>query len=256
LGRISVVRQPSNGNASVFSFGGVAERLLAWFDQHQRPLPWRKDRHPYRIWVSEVMLQQTQAATVAKYFGPFLKRFPTLRRLAAASEQDVLKAWEGMGYYRRARHLYQAARLVMRHHRGQLPRDAQEFGQLPGVGRYMCGAVLSQAYDARLPILEANSERVLCRLLGERRQPRSPAARRRLWRLATELLPGQRPGDFNQALMELGAVLCRPLKPQCDICPLASNCKAKAHRLQSRIPRKATSPKRVPEREVAIVVRR
>jgi A/G-specific adenine glycosylase len=161
-----------------------------------------------------------------------------------------------MGYYRRARHLHQAARLVMRNHGGQLPSDAREFERLPGVGRYMCGAVLSQAYDARLPILEANSERVLCRLVGERKQPRSPAARRRLWQVATALLPARRPGDFNQALMELGAILCRPLKPECDICPLAFGCKAKTQGLQSLIPRRAISPKRVLEREVAVVVRR
>lgn len=241
---------------STLSFAGLAGSLLAWFDRHQRPLPWRKDRDPYRIWVSEVMLQQTQAATVAKFFRPFLRRFPTLPRLAAASEQEVLKAWEGMGYYRRARHLHRAARLMMQHHGGQIPRDAWEFGQLPGVGRYMCGAVLSQAYDARLPILEANSERVLCRLVGERRQPRLPVTRRRLWQTAAELLPYRRAGDFNQALMELGAILCRPLNPQCTICPLASQCQAKAHQLQSRIPRRPISPKRVRECEVAIVVRR
>jgi A/G-specific adenine glycosylase len=202
------------------------------------------------------MLQQTQVATVAKFFGPFLARFPTLRRLAAASEQDVLKAWEGMGYYRRARHLHQAARLMMRFHGGQVPRDAAEFGRLPGVGRYICGAVLSQAYDERLPVLEANSERVLCRWLGERKHPQSPVARRRLWRVATEVLPGRRSGDFNQALMELGAVVCRPGKPECEICPLARECKAKAHRLQSRIPGRVIAPKKVHEREVAVVVRR
>jgi A/G-specific adenine glycosylase len=245
--------QPDN---SASSFEGLTERLLAWFDRYQRPLPWRKDRDPYRIWVSEVMLQQTQVATVAKFFGPFLKRFPTLQRLAAASEQDVLKAWEGMGYYRRARHLHHAARLVVRNHGGQVPRDFRTFARLPGVGRYMCGAVLSQAYSERLPILEANSERVLCRLVGERKQPRSSVVRRRLWQVATELVPGRRPGDFNQALMELGALLCRPLKPQCDVCPLASDCKAKARGLQSRIPGRATAPKRVRQREVAIVVRR
>jgi len=200
------------------------------------------------------MLQQTQVATVAKFFGPFLARFPSLRRLAAASEQDVFKAWEGMGYYRRARHLHQAVRLVMQCHGGQVPRDAREFGELPGVGRYICGAVLSQAYDERLPILEANSERVLCRLIGEREPPRSPVARRRLWRVATQLLPGRRCGDFNQALMELGAVLCRPSQPQCEVCPLASECRAKARRLQSRIPMRTTAPKRVHVREVAVVV--
>jgi A/G-specific adenine glycosylase len=246
----------ANRKDSAFLSGRLARRLLTWFDRHQRPLPWRKNRDPYRIWVSEVMLQQTQVATVAKFFGPFLKRFQTLRRLAGASEQEVLRAWEGMGYYRRARHLHQAARLVMRHHGGQVPRDARVFGQLPGVGRYMCGAVLSQAYEMRLPILEANSERVLCRLVGERNHPRSPAARRRLWRLAAELVPARRAGDFNQALMELGAVLCRPLKPQCDVCPLASDCQAKAQRLQARIPTRASPPRRLKEREVALVVRR
>src|SRR5262245_4650672 len=146
----------------------LARRLLGWFARQRRDLPWRRDRDPYRIWVSEVMLQQTQVATVIPYFERFLKAFPTLADLAAAGEQDVLRLWEGLGYYRRARDLHRSARLVRDEHGGRLPRDPAVLARLPGMGRYMVGAVLSQAFDRQLPIVEANSLRVLCRLFGRR----------------------------------------------------------------------------------------
>jgi A/G-specific adenine glycosylase len=225
-------------------------RLLAWFDRHQRDLPWRRDRDPYRIWVSEVMLQQTTVAAVVPYFERFLKRFPSLAALAAADEQDVLHLWQGLGYYRRARNLHAAARQIVADHGGQWPRDPADWSALPGVGRYIVGAVLSQAFDGRLPIVEANSQRVLCRLFGK------PAPERSwLWAAATELLPRKRTGDFNQAMMELGALVCAPA-PRCRECPVRADCRAFADGTQDRIPAKAKPPATVAVREVAVVVRR
>ncbi|HEV2947866.1 MAG TPA: A/G-specific adenine glycosylase, partial [Gemmataceae bacterium] len=233
----------------------IQKCLLRWFDRHRRDLPWRANRNPYRIWVSEVMLQQTQAATVLRYFERFIREFPSIKALAAATEQDVLRQWEGMGYYRRARHLHQAARQLSRDHGGRIPNDPEIFGSMPGVGRYILGAVLSQAFDRRLPIVEANSRRVLCRLLGKNSGAaelgwpglslRSPGVRSKtgaslrsapatrhdaeswLWKAAEELLPMRRVGDFNQALMELGALVCTPDEPRCDSCPFSGFCETK-----------------------------
>ena len=211
-------------------------RLQAWFHLHQRPLPWRKNRDPYRIWISEIMLQQTQVATVIPYFQRFLKFFPTIRALALASEHDVLRLWEGLGYYRRARDLRRAARQLVADHDGQFPRDPEVLAALPGFGRYTVGAVLSQAFDCRLPIVETNSMRVLCRWFGLKGEPRSGLNRRKVWRLAEGLLPSRRVGEFNQALMELGALVCSPLAPRCRDCPLAKHCRARRLGLQERIP--------------------
>jgi len=228
-------------------------RLLAWFPIHQRPLPWRQNRDPYAIWVSEVMLQQTQVVTVVPYFQRFLKSFPTLKALARASERRVLRHWEGLGYYRRARDLYRAARILLAEHDGRLPRDPAVLGRLPGFGRYTVGAVLSQAFDCRLPIVEANSRRVLCRWFGLRQDPRSSPFQKKVWQLAEELLPEKRVGEFNQALMELGALVCTPLAPRCGSCPLARHCQARLLGLQQRIP-PAVAIQQV--REVAVVVYR
>src|SRR5437764_8877912 len=174
-------------------------RLLGWFDRHRRDLPWRRDRDPYRVWVSEVMLQQTQVATVVPYFERFLRAFPTLPDLAAADEQDVLRLWEGLGYYRRARDLHRAARRLVADHGGLVPDDPAALAGLPGLGRYTRNAVLSQAFDRRLPILEANSQRVLSRLFARGEDPRGGPARRWLWQAAEELLPARQAGAFNQA---------------------------------------------------------
>jgi A/G-specific adenine glycosylase len=232
------------------------KRLADWFTRHARHLPWRKNRNPFAIWVSEVMLQQTQVAAVVPYFHRFLEAFPTVSALAAADEQQVLRLWEGLGYYRRARDLHRAARLVEAQHGGIVPDDPVAFRSLPGVGRYTAGAVLSQAFDRRLPILEANSQRVLCRLLGYRDDPRSPAVQSRLWQAAYEFLSRRGSGDFNQALMELGALVCKPSRPDCDKCPLARHCAARCLGLQEEIPLRARPPEVVPVREVAVVARR
>jgi len=234
----------------------ISQPLLTWFRRQQRDLPWRQDRDPYRIWVSEVMLQQTQAATVVRFFGPFVQRFPTISALAEADEQDVLRLWEGLGYYRRARDLHRAARQLAAHHQGRIPNDPAVLKDLPGIGRYILGAVLSQAFDRRLPILEANSERVLCRLFGLKDDPRRGPARRQLWQIAETLLPVRQVGDFNQALMELGALVCTPSSPSCSICPLARVCTANQQGLQETIPARSRSPEPARVQEVAVVVRR
>jgi A/G-specific adenine glycosylase len=233
----------------------VRRKLAAWFRRHARDLPWRRNRDPYGIWVSEIMLQQTTVAAVVPYFERFLRAFPTINALAAADEQDVLRLWEGLGYYRRARDLHRAARRLTAEHGGQIPDDPEALRGLPGIGRYTLGAVLSQAFDRRLPIVEANSQRVLCRLLGYRDDPRSGPGQRLLWQAALELLPQRQVGDFNQALMELGALVCTPVAPDCAACPLAEHCVARRLGLQDSIPLKP-GPARVEEvAEVAVVVR-
>jgi A/G-specific adenine glycosylase len=233
----------------------LQKKLLTWFDRHRRDLPWRADRDPYRIWVSEVMLQQTTVAAVVPYFERFLSAFPTVHSLAAADEQQVLKLWEGLGYYRRARHLHAAARRIAETASGQLPNDPALWAELPGVGRYILGAVLSQAFDRRLPIVEANSRRVLTRLLGYRSDPRSGDGQKWIWSAAESLLPLKRAGDFNQALMELGALVCRNDSPSCGRCPLASHCLANRDGLQGAIPSIAARKPIVEVGEVAVAIR-
>jgi A/G-specific adenine glycosylase len=251
-GRPAVPPAPEPPNPSP----DLSGRLLAWFGRHRRDLPWRRDRDPYRIWVSEVMLQQTTVAAVVPYFERFLAAFPTVAALAAADEQDVLRLWEGLGYYRRARDLHHTARRLAAEHGGRFPDDPAVLGELPGMGRYTVGAVLSQAFDRRLPILEANSQRVLCRLFGVGTDPTQGPTRRRLWELAEALLPARRAGDFNQALMELGALVCTATAPRCGDCPLAANCEANRLGLQAEIPVRPARPEVVPVQEAAVVVRR
>jgi A/G-specific adenine glycosylase len=231
-------------------------RLLTWFRRHRRDLPWRRNRDPYAIWVSEVMLQQTQVATVIPFFERFLQTFPTLTDLAAADERAVLRLWEGLGYYRRARNLHKAARQLVAANHQQVPDDPAILGGLPGIGRYTLGAILSQAFDRPLPILEANSVRVLCRFFGLRGDPRSGATQRQLWQLAEDLLPRRHVGEFNQAVMELGALVCTPTAPACGACPLAEHCTARRLHLQEQIPRRPDPPQIVEVHEVAVVVRR
>ena len=233
----------------------VRRALLGWFDAHHRKLAWRADRDPYRIWVSEVMLQQTTVAAVGPYFDRFLRAFPTLRALAAADEQQVLKLWEGLGYYRRARHLHAAARTLVRDHGRTLPDDPAVWAELPGVGRYILGAVLSQAFDRRLPIVEANSLRVLARWFAFPGDPRVGDGKKWVWDAATAVLPTERAGDFNQAVMELGATVCKPVAPKCDVCPVAKWCEARRLGRQADIPPPAVRPVPTLVREVGVAVR-
>src|SRR5262245_14348143 len=200
--------------------------LLRWYRRHRRALPWRATRDPYAIWVSEVMLQQTQVATAAPYYRAFLARFPTLASLAAARDFEVLAAWSGLGYYRRARNLHAAARQVVCDHHGRIPDSPQTFSRLPGVGRYTTGAVLSIGFDRPLPVLDGNVARVLSRVFALRAAVREPRGARRLWALAGTLVPMRNPGDWNQALMELGATVCLPRTPRCTDCPIAKWCAA------------------------------
>ncbi|MGC2288850.1 MAG: A/G-specific adenine glycosylase [Thermoplasmata archaeon] len=201
--------------------------LLAWFRRHRRPLPWRRHRTPYRIWVAEVLLQQTRVAQAAPYFERFVRRFPSVPALARASEEQVLKAWEGAGYYARARHLHQAARLLVRAHEGRLPHRSEELRQLPGVGPYIAAAVASLAFNEPDVALDANGLRVLARWTLERGDPRRAPVRRRLGRWAIDRRPPARSGAFNEALMELGETVCLPARPRCEECPIASDCRAR-----------------------------
>ena len=230
--------------------------LLAWFRAHARPLPWRNDRDPYRVWLSEVMLQQTQVATVIPYFHRFLETFPAIDDLARVPLAEVLKLWEGLGYYRRARDLHRTAQIIVEKHGGRFPTDADEVRRLPGFGKYTTNAVLSQAFEAILPILEANTTRLLCRLDAVRGDPKSATNQRRLWRLAEELLPETNVGDFNQALMELGALVCVPRNPNCAECPLTAVCRARCRGLVDAIPPIGKRPRVEEVREVAVVIRR
>jgi A/G-specific adenine glycosylase len=231
-------------------------RLVSWYKRHARDLPWRRTRDPYAVWLSEIMLQQTQVGTVKAYFERFLSALPTIQALAAADEHEVFRLWEGLGYYRRARQLHRAAQLVVAEHGGQFPRDPQVVGRLPGIGRYTAGAILSIAFDAREPILEANTLRMLSRLLAYDGDPRSTESQRLLWAMAEAVLPRREVGRFNQALMELGSEVCTVRSPQCEACPVAVLCRANQQGRQHEIP--LPKAKRAIEavREAAVVIRR
>lgn len=233
----------------------VQSKLLAWFAAHKRDLPWRAEpRNPYHVWLSEAMLQQTQVATVIPYFRRWLERFPTLKDLAAAPLDDVLKLWEGLGYYARARNLHRAARVVMRDYNGQLPDTVDELLKLPGIGRYTAGAIASLAFGRDAPVLDGNVKRVLARLYALQ-DIHSREAVERLWRLSETLLPHGQAGPFNEALMELGATVCLPRGPLCLHCPLRAECRAFATGAPEAYParsRRAAKPQRI---SVAAVVR-
>lgn len=234
----------------------IRRELLDWYARGHRDLPWRADRDAYRILVSETMLVQTTVAAVVPYFERFLRRFPDVFALADADEADVIKAWEGLGYYRRARQLHAAARAIARDHGGVVPDDLAGLLALPGVGRYIAGAVLSFAYDRPAPIVEANTQRVLARLLAWGEDLKTTRSQARLWDAAERLVSPDRPGDFNQAIMELGATVCTPKGPMCLICPIAPECSARAAGLQDRIPAASARPKPVDVEEAcALVVR-
>lgn len=232
----------------------LRRRLLGWFRRHARDLPWRGTSDPYLVWVSEIMLQQTQVVTVVPYFERFVKCFPTVDALAIASEDQVLKLWEGLGYYRRARQMHKAAQVIASEHGGQFPRDPDQVRGLPGIGRYTAGAILSIAFDARQPILEANTIRAISRLLAYRGDTTSTEGQRVLWAAAEEFLPSKNSGDFNQALMELGSEICAPRAPACDQCPLATLCPTRAHGLQDVVPAPKKKTRYEAIREACVVI--
>ena len=234
----------------------LRRRLAAWYDRHARDLPWRRRRDAYAVWLSEIMLQQTQAGTVKPYFTRFLKTFPTIRALAAADERAVLRQWEGLGYYRRARQLHRTAKIIVAEHGGRFPHDRQIVRRLPGIGRYTAGAILSIAWDAREPILEANTLRLLSRLLGYAGDPRSTEGQRLLWAMAELALPRRDVGRMNQALMELGSEVCTARTPRCEDCPAAPLCAANRQGRQGDIPPPKTKRRIEAVREAAVLVRR
>jgi A/G-specific adenine glycosylase len=195
-----------------------SKRLLAWYDRHRRELPWRANHDPYRVWLSEIMLQQTRVAAVIGHYHVFLQRFPTVEKLAAAREASVLAAWSGLGYYRRARMMHAAAKVIVHEHGGKFPQSAQALRSLPGIGRYTAAAIASIAFGEPVAVVDGNVERVLQRVTARR------LAEKELWEAANDLLDKNRPGDFNQAMMELGAVVCTPRVPACLTCPVIELC--------------------------------
>jgi A/G-specific adenine glycosylase len=221
-----------------------ARRLLRWYRANRRDLPWRlpmksapgEQLNPYYVLVSEAMLQQTQVATVIPYFNRFVSQFPTVAALADAQPQQVLRAWQGLGYYSRARNLQAAARKIVAEHSGVIPAKVEQLLELPGIGRYTAGAVASIAFEQRAPILDGNVARVLCRIDAIQGDPRETKTRDRLWQRAEEILPKRSIGDFNSALMELGALVCTPKSPSCLLCPVRQMCGAFAAGLVDQIP--------------------
>ena len=207
--------------AATFSVSRFRRDLLSWYDQNRRELPWRRDADPYRVWVSEIMLQQTRVAAVLDHYARFMKRFPSVQALAAAREASVLAVWSGLGYYHRARRMHQAAKMIANQRKGNFPRSAEEWLELPGIGRYTAAAIASIAFGEPVAVVDGNVERVLERLL------RAPLSRETAWGNAEKLLDSKRPGDFNQAMMELGATVCTPRAPECSACPLHRFCKTR-----------------------------
>ncbi|MBC9252553.1 A/G-specific adenine glycosylase [Pseudomonas alcaligenes] len=211
--------------------------VLAWYDQHGRKdLPWQQDINPYRVWVSEIMLQQTQVSTVLGYFDRFMHALPTVRALAEAPEDEVLHLWTGLGYYTRARNLQKTAQIVMREHGGEFPRDVEALTALPGIGRSTAGAIASLSMGLRAPILDGNVKRVLARYVAQEGYPGEPKVAKQLWAVAERFLPDERVNHYTQAMMDLGATLCTRSKPSCLICPLQSGCQAHLLGLEIRYP--------------------
>jgi A/G-specific adenine glycosylase len=217
------INDPAMNSDRRLKFDGPQTRrwrqgLLAWYDRNRRDLPWRRDRDPYRVWLSEIMLQQTRVAAVLEHYHRFLQRFPTVQKLALAREASVLAAWSGLGYYRRARMMHAAAKVIVQQHGGKFPGGIAELRALPGIGRYTAAAIASIVFNAPAAVVDGNVERVLKRVFG------TELAGEPLWQSAGALLSRRRPGDFNQAMMELGAVVCLPRQPRCAVCPVITLC--------------------------------
>ena len=251
-----------------------SQRLLAWWDEHGRKdLPWQRDTDPYKIWLSEIMLQQTQVATVIPYFERFIQHFPTVKDLACAEQDEVLHLWSGLGYYARGRNLHAAAKKVVKQFGGEFPRTLEELTELPGVGRSTAGAILAQAFELPVPILEGNVKRVLTRLEGITEWPGQSRVEKQLWQISEELLPepssrlrgssssrlrgssSSRLRDYTQAIMDLGATVCKRSSPDCERCPFTADCQAYIHNLTGQIPARK-SKKAKPVREKVFLVLR
>jgi A/G-specific adenine glycosylase len=230
------------------------ERLLEWYDKNKRDLPWRRDAHdPYRVWISETLLQQTQVATVIPYYERFLARFPTVYELSSAPIDDVLKTWEGAGYYARARNLHRAAKDIVERFGGKIPQAVDELLTLPGIGRYTAGAVASIAFNQNAPIVDGNIIRVLCRYFNIANDAKKSETQKELWALSESLIPRGHAGDFNQSMMELGATVCTPRNPSCDGCPLKRTCAAKKLGVQEDRPVKGEK-KKIPHHQIGVGV--
>jgi len=231
----------------------LGRKLLAWYARNARTLPWRLTRDPYRIWLSEIMLQQTRVEAAIPYYQRFLMAFPTVQHLAAAAEDQVLKVWEGLGYYSRARNLHKAARMIVTQRAGRMPHTADEWRQLPGVGPYTAGAIASIVSNLPAPAVDGNILRVLARIFAIDDSIDEPATRERIWRIAAELLPPKSAGRWNQALMDLGAAICIPGKPRCMTCPVRQACDAFQQGLQDYLP--VRRPKKaLPHHHIVVAV--
>ena len=237
------------------TIGNIATPLLAWFKQARRPLPWRMQYDPYGVWISEIMLQQTQVEAVLPYYQRWMERFPSIESLAVAKEQDVLKAWEGLGYYSRARNAHKAAHILVENFSGRLPDDPQALLTLPGIGRYTANAIASIAFNQPVPVVDGNVARVLGRVFKIDAPARSPASDQMLWSFAEKALPADSPRSFNEGLMELGALICRPRSPKCPECPLETLCLAHATSQEEIYPRKAPKKPRPVKSGVMILAR-
>ena len=229
--------------------------VRSWYVENGRHLPWRNEGDAYRVWLSEVMLQQTTVAAVKPYYERFTAELPTVQTLADADEADVLRLWEGLGYYSRARNLHKAARAVCEQHDGQLPNDVKSLEGLPGIGRYTAGAIASFAFGLKAPIVEANTVRLYARLLGLETDPRATRGQRTLWNFAERILPDREPGEFNQAVMDLGSIVCTPQEPLCHECPVKSCCQAFADGRQATIPLAKTRPQPTDVTDAVVVLR-
>lgn len=230
------------------------QTILSWYDQGHRDLPWRRTQDPYRIWISEIMLQQTRAETVVSYYERFLARYPTVQDLASAPEEELLKAWEGLGYYSRARSLQKAAKEIVARYGGQLPADLEKLRALPGIGDYTAGAIASIAFGIPAAAVDGNVERVLCRWDAIKDEVGTPAVRRQIAARAQALVPPDRPGAFANAMMEMGATMCTPKNPKCLLCPVREGCMGFAQGIVQELPRKAKKKaQRVENRAVLLV---
>ncbi|MCK5826386.1 MAG: A/G-specific adenine glycosylase [Desulfuromusa sp.] len=231
-----------------------SQRLLTWYGQSGRDLPWRNTRDPYRIWLSEIMLQQTTVTAVIDYYHRFLEKIPTVEALAAAQLEDVIDLWAGLGYYSRARNLHAAAKLVVEQFKGCFPEDVETLQLLPGVGRSTAGAISALAFDQHAPILDGNVRRVLCRLFALQEPPRSASAEKQLWRWSEQLTPIDHVHNYTQAIMDLGATVCIPRQPHCDDCPWIDLCLAKKLSLEQQLPLKQ-KVKKIPTRhEITLLI--
>lgn len=231
-----------------FNDSSFREQLITWYEENKRDLPWREDQDPYKVWVSEIMLQQTQVITVIPYFKRFISKFPTVYDLAYADTEEVLKEWEGLGYYSRARNLQHAVREVVADYHGKVPSNKQELGALKGIGPYTRGAILSIAFNQAEPAVDGNVMRVLSRVLKIEDNVSEARVRKRFEEIIYRIIAKENPSSFNQGIMELGALICTPKSPKCTICPVATHCRAFAEGLQTTLPikTKAKKQKRMP----------